>query len=61
MARSIYTSVNKYIYVDTIRHILYSKFTDKFKNCPGVPLEDKRCQVSIDDIEKKFKYCTRRN
>ena len=46
---------------NNISTIIQSKFTDKFKNCPGVPLEDKRCQVSIDDIEKKFKYFTRRN
>lgn len=54
ITKFIYGNFNKYIYVDTIRHILYTKFSEKFKNCPGVPLEDKRFQVSIMDIENNL-------
>ena len=37
--------------IDTIRHFIRIKFNDLFKNVPGTPLEDKRFQSSIIQIE----------
>lgn len=54
IAKFIYSTFNKYIYIDTIRHILSSKFAKKYKNCPGIGLEDKRFQVSIANIENNL-------
>ncbi|KAK8866470.1 hypothetical protein M9Y10_009433 [Tritrichomonas musculus] len=50
ITKFIYTTFNKYIYVDTIRNLISIKFSDMFKNCVGIALEDKRFNVSIQDI-----------
>lgn len=54
ITKYIYTTFNKDIYVDTISHIIRLKFKNKFKICPGLTLEDKRFQVSINDIENNL-------
>ena len=54
ITKFIYTTFNKYIYVDTIRHMISIKFSDMFKSCVGIALEDKRFKVSIQDIENNL-------
>lgn len=52
--RFITNKFKKHLYIDTIRHFIRIKFNDLFKNVPGTPLEDKRFQSSIIQIENNI-------
>ncbi len=44
----------KYIYTDTLRHIIREKLGHLFKSVVGIPMEENRMAVSLDDIEKNI-------
>lgn len=47
----IYTNFKKYISQDTLRHLFYTKFSDDYKTCIGVPMDKDRVEASLIDIE----------
>lgn len=55
----IYNNFHKNFYLDTIRHIIRLKFQKIFKSVTGVPLEDKRFESSITDIENNLNLLSR--
>lgn len=50
----ISTRFHKFLYTDTIRHIIRNNFKGKFKSLPGVPMEDNRLNVNINQIEENI-------
>lgn len=44
----------KYIYTDTLRHIIREKLGHLFKSVVGIPKEEDRMAVSLEDIEKNI-------
>ena len=50
----IFNPFNKSLYKDTVRHLIRYKYTDKFKNVLGVPMEDNRLNSNIIEIEENI-------
>ena len=54
ITQSIIKNFKKFLYTDTIRHILRNKFKNTFKSITGVPLEDNRFNSKILEIENNI-------
>lgn len=50
----------KNLYSDTVRHLIRNNFSSLFKSVLGVPLEDSRLNVNIEDIENNINLLSRK-